>query len=419
MKLPGTKSKKLFKKFDALVSNGVGRIAPFFVQSGKGSYLKDVDGNRYLDFSSGISATNLGHSPPSILKAIQKASKKFLHTCFLVAPYENYLTLAEELHRITPGKFPKKTFLATTGAEAVENAIKIARKYTGRTEIISFKQGFHGRTLLALSLIAKEKPYKEGFGPFLPGIHQFEYPDRDESTNALFQKLKKINPKKVAAVIIEPIAGEGGFLIAQDHALKGLQKFCRKNRIVFIVDEVQTGFCRTGKWFASEWSGITPDLIVLAKSIASGLPLSAVVGKKEIMDSVQRNGIGGTFNGNPICVEVAIATIKEMKRLNLEKRSIKMGKIMEHAFQEIARKSPFVKEARGLGMMHALELDTSDRTKNLIKMMAEHGLLALPCGFHSNVIRFLPSLTISKKEFQKSLKIIKNTLMNFLTAEGV
>lgn len=411
MKLPGKKSKKLFKKFDTLVSNGVGRVAPFFVSSGKGAYLKDVDGNEYLDFSSGISSTNLGHSPAPILKAIQKASKKFLHTCFLVAPYESYLRLAEELHRITPGKFPKKTFLATTGAEAVENAIKIVRKYTGRTEIISFKQGFHGRTLLALSLIAKEKPYKGGFGPFLPGVHQFEYPDRDESTDALFQKLKKINSKKAAAVIIEPIAGEGGFLVAQNRAIQGLQKFCRKNKIVFIVDEVQTGFCRTGKWFASEWSGITPDLIVLAKSIASGLPLSAVVGRKEIIDSVQPNGIGGTFNGNPVCVEAAIATIKEMKRFNLEKRSLKMGKIMERAFLEIAEKSPFVKEARGRGMMRALELDTPDRIKNLIKTMAEHGLLALPCGFHGNVIRFLPPLTISEKDLQKGLKIIEEVML--------
>lgn len=411
MKLPGKNSKKLFKKFSALVSNGVGRVAPFFVASGKGAYLKDVDGNRYIDFSSGISATNLGHCPPAILKTIQKASKKFLHTCFLVAPYENYLTLAYELHKITPGKFPKKTFLATTGAEAVENAIKIARKYTGRTDIISFKQGFHGRTLLALSLIAKEKPYKEGFGPFLPRIHQFEYPDHDKSTNALFQKLKKINPKKVAALIIEPIAGEGGFLVAQNQALQGLQKFCRENKIVFIVDEVQTGYCRTGKWFACEWSGITPDLIVLAKSIASGLPLSAVVGKKEIMDSIQPNGIGGTFNGNPLSVAAAITTIKEMKRLHLEKRSLKMGKIMEQALREIAEKSPFVKEARGKGMMCALELDTSYRTKNLINSMEEHGLLALPCGFHGNVIRFLPPLIISEKDLRQGLRIIENIIM--------
>lgn len=452
------KTKILFQKLKKLIPRGIGEPLPLFVKSASGTQITDVRGKQFIDFTSGISATNLGHANKKVIQAIKAQAEKFLHTCFLVAPYENYLQLAEELHKLTPGKFAKKTFLANSGAEAVENAIKIARAYTSRPAIVSFTHGFHGRTLLALSLTSKVKPYKFGFGPFAPEIYHLEYPyayrrpahcqTKDEYIDYLLKQIEEeffigtVDPQHIAAVIIEPIAGEGGFIVAPDRYMRGLAKICKKYGIVLIVDEVQTGFGRTGKWFASEWSGITPDIIVLAKSLASGMPLSAVVGRREIMDSVQPGGLGGTFGGNPVCIAAALATIKEMKRLNLPERGLEVGKIIEHEFKKLERESPIVGEARGRGAMWALEIvkkstgnkcvaDATDRahswtntccaenapaspdparTKNLIKRLAAKGVLVLSAGLLGNDLRILPPLTINEKELREGLSAIKKEI---------
>lgn len=427
-------SRKLFQKYRRLIPKGVSHAVPFFVSRAKGATVIDVDGNRYIDFTSGISAVNLGHTPLPVTRAIQKQAEKFLHTCFLVAPYENYLKLVEELHKLTPGKFAKKTFLANSGAEAVENAVKIARRFTGRHAIVAFTHGFHGRTLLTLSLTSKVKPYKFGFGPFAPEIYHLEYPysyrrpahcqTEDEYVDYLLMQVEEeffhgiVDPEHIAAFIIEPITGEGGFIVAPDRYLQGLAKICKKYGIVLVVDEVQTGFGRTGKWFACEWSGITPDIIVLGKSIASGMPLSAVVGRKEIMDSVQEGGLGGTFGGNPVCVEAALTTIKEMKRLNLPQKALAIGKEIEKVFKMLEQASPVVGEARGRGAMWALEIVKGKTTKpnpktakKLIHKMIDSGLIVLTSGVLENDIRVLPPLTINQGELKKGLRIIKNCVL--------
>lgn len=431
------KTKELFRKMQRLVSKGIGQTLPLFVKSAKGAIVTDVDGRRFIDFTSGISAINLGHTNKKVVRAITAQAKKFLHTAFMVAPYELYLQVAEELVKLTPGKFPKKVFFANSGAEAVENAVKIARKFTGRPAIVSFTHGFHGRTLLTLSLTSKVKPYKFGFGPFAPEIYHLEYPysyrrpahcqTEDEYVEVLLRSIETeffkgvVDPEHIAAIIIEPVAGEGGFIVAPQRYLQGLAKICKKYGILFIADEVQTGFGRTGKWFACEHSGITPDILVLAKSLASGMPLSAVVGRSEIMDSVQSGGLGGTFGGNPVCLAAALATIKEMKRLDLPAKARKIGEIIKESFFYMQHASRVVGQARGLGAMWALEIVKNKKTrepdaklvKKLNQKIFENGVMVLSAGILGNDLRILPPLTISTKELSKGLKIIYETLRKF------
>lgn len=429
------KTKKLFKKFKKLVPKGIGEPLPLFVKSAKGAVITDVDGRRFIDFTSGISTVNLGHANKKVVQAIGSQAKKFLHTFFSNAPYELYLQVAEELTKLTPGKHPKKVFFANSGAEAVENAIKIARRYTGRPAIVSFTHGFHGRTLLTLSLTSKVKPYKFGFGPFVPEIYHLPYPysyrrpshcqTEDDYINTLLRSVEEefftgvVDPEHIAAVIIEPIAGEGGFIVAPPRYLQGLAKICKKYGILFIADEVQTGFGRTGKWFACEHSGITPDIMVLAKSLASGMPLSAVIGKREIMDSVQPGGLGGTFGGNPVCLAAAKTTLEEMQRLDLPKRAREIGKIIGKIFFDMQQASPAVGEARGLGAMWALEIVKNKRTrepdaklaKKLIRRIFDSGILILGAGILGNDLRALPPLTITDRELDQALMTIKKCIL--------
>lgn len=417
---------------------GIGEPLPLFVKSAKGAIIIDVEGRRFIDFTSGISTVNLGHANKKVVQAIRDQAGKFLHTAFMVAPYELYFQVAQELTKLTPGKFAKKVFFANSGAEAVENAVKIARKFTNRPAIVSFTHGFHGRTLLALSLTSKVKPYKFGFGPFAPEIYHLEYPysyrrpahcqTEDEYIDTLLRSVEEeffkgvVDPEHIAAVIIEPVAGEGGFIVAPPRYLQGLAKICKKYGILLIVDEVQTGFGRTGKWFACEWSGVTPDLLVCAKSIASGMPLSAVVGRREIMDSVQPGGLGGTFGGNPICLAAALATIKEMKRLNLPKRAREIGEEIEKVFKYLERTPPsascVVGEARGLGAMWALEIVKNKRTrepdaklaKKLIRRLFDSGVMILGAGILGNDLRVMPPLTIQESDLKKGLNIINSLI---------
>lgn len=416
-----------------LVPRGIGKPLPLFVKSAKGAVITDIEGRRFIDFTSGISAVNLGHANKKVVRAIQAQAEKFLHTFFSNAPYKLYLQVAEALTKLTPGKHPKKVFFANSGAEAVENAVKIARRATGRPAIVSFTHGFHGRTLLTLSLTSKVNPYKFGFGPFAPEIYHLEYPyfyrrpahcqTENEYVDYLLRQIKEeffkgvVDPQHIAAIIIEPVAGEGGFIVAPPRYLQGLAKICKKYGILFIADEVQTGFGRTGKWFACDWSGVVPDLLICAKSIASGMPLSAVVGRKEIMDSVQPGGLGGTFGGNPVCLAAALATIKEMKRLNVPALARKIGEKIEKTFFDMQQASPVVGEARGLGAMWALEMVKNKKTKEpdakltkrLIRKMFDSGLLVLSAGILGNDIRLLPPLTISENDLKYGLTIIKTT----------
>lgn len=407
---------------------------PLFVKNARGAIITDVEGRRFIDFTSGISAVNLGHAPAAVVHAIQKQAEKFLHTCFLVSPYELYLDVAEELVKFTPGKFSKKVFFANSGAEAVENAVKIARKFTGRPAIVSFTHGFHGRTFLALSLTSKVKPYKFGFGPFAPEIYKLPYPysyrrpahcqTEDEYVNFLLGQIEEeffkgvVDPEHIAAVIIEPVAGEGGFIVAPPRYLKGLAKICKKYGILFIADEIQTGFGRTGKWFACEWSGVVPDILICAKSIASGMPLSAVVGRRAIMDSVQPGGLGGTFGGNPVCLAAAKATLMQMKRLNIPDKACMIGKKIEKIFKELEYTSKVVGEARGMGAMWALEIvkDKKTRepdtalTKKLARKIFDDGVMILSAGILGNDLRMLCPLTIKDADLTKGLQAIQNNI---------
>lgn len=418
-----------------LVPVGIGETKQLFVKRAHGAIITDVEGHRFIDFTSGISAVNLGHTPVSVVRAIQKQAEKFLHTAFMVAPYELYLDVAKTLTELTPGKFAKKVFFANSGAEAVENAVKIARKFTGRPAIVSFTHGFHGRTLLALSLTSKVKPYKYGFGPFAPEIYRLPYPyfyrrpahcqTEDEYVDFLLGQIETeffngvVDPEHIAAIIIEPVAGEGGFIVAPPRYLKGLARICKKYGILLIMDEVQTGFGRTGKWFACEWSDVEPDILVCAKSIASGMPLSAVVGRRAIMDSVQPGGLGGTFGGNPVCLAAAKATLAEMQRLNLPKKALTIGEIIKKAFFDMQQASPAVGEARGLGAMWALEIvkdkktrePDAELTKKLARRIFDDGVIMLSTGILGNDLRMLCPLTIKDAELQKGLRIIQNNLL--------
>lgn len=429
-----TKTKKLFQKFNSLIPSGIGETFPLFVKKALGSIVIDIEGREFIDFTSGISAVNLGHANKKVVQAIKEQAGRFLHTCFLVAPYELYLQVAQELIKLTPGKFQKKVFFANSGAEAVENAVKIARKATGRPGIVCYTNAFHGRTLLALSLTSKVQPYKEDFGPFAPEIYRLPYPAysfcQTKCQTAKFhaEKLLRqieneffknvIDPGHIAAIIIEPVLGEGGFYVCPPAYLQGLSKICKKYGILFIVDEIQTGFGRTGKWFSCEHSGVAPDILVCAKSIASGMPLSAVIGRREIMDSVQPGGLGGTFGGNPVCLAASLATLQEMQHFSLPKKAQKIGKKIEQVFKNLEKKSQIVGEARGIGAMWALEIVKDKKTREPDEKLAkklkaeifEKGVLILTAGMDGNVLRMLCPLTIREEELQKGLEIIKKVI---------
>jgi 4-aminobutyrate aminotransferase / (S)-3-amino-2-methylpropionate transaminase / 5-aminovalerate transaminase len=400
----------------------------------------DVDGNVFLDFAGAIGTLNAGHCPPEVVEAVQKQAEQYIHASFHVAMYEPYIALAEKLASLTPGSFAKKTILLSSGAEAVENAVKIARKYTGKPGIVSFTRGFHGRTLLGMSLTSKVKPYKFQMGPFAPATYKAMYPyplyrpeDMTEDRYALFcveqfedLLLTEAAPEELAAVIMEPVQGEGGFIVPPAAFVKGVYEICRKNNILFIADEIQTGFGRTGTMFASEQFGIEPDMITMSKSLAAGVPISAVTGRAEVMDAPNPGEIGGTYGGSPLGCAAALAVIEKMERENLSARAQRIGEIIQNHFKVMSTKFPIIADVRGMGAMCAVEfLDPATRkplkqfVASLVKASYEAGVILLSAGVHGNVIRFLTPLVITDDQLEEGLDIIAESIGRLAQNESV
>ncbi len=427
--VPGPKSQELMKRREAAVPRGIAHGTPIFAARAEGAVLEDVDGNRFIDFAGGIGCNNAGHRAPRVVAAIREQVDAFLHTCFSVAPYEKYIAVAEKLNAITPGTFAKKTILVNSGAEAVENAIKIARFYTRRPAIICFEDAFHGRTMLTMSLTSKTHPYKAGFEPFAADIYRIpyaycyrcsyslKYPACDVfCARHLEDTFKRVvAAEAVAAVIAEPVLGEGGFVAPPPEFFGFVQDICRKHEILFIADEVQTGFGRTGAMFASERYGIIPDMLVSAKSIAGGLPLAAVTGRAEIMDAPGAGGLGGTFGGNPVACAAALAAIETIERENLSARAIKLGEKFEARARDWRSRFPLVGDARGLGAMRAIELvrpgegrePAKRETEQIIRHCYQHGLIVLSAGTYGNVVRLLVPLVVTDEQFDEGLEILE------------
>ncbi|MDD3224556.1 MAG: 4-aminobutyrate--2-oxoglutarate transaminase [Clostridium sp.] len=430
--VPGPKSKELIKKRDKFVAKGVGCSAPVFVDEAKGALIKDIDGNVFVDFAGAIGVQNVGHRDDEVVKAVKAQLDKYIHPSFHVNMYEPYVKLAEKLVEVTPGDYPKKALFLNSGAEAVENAIKIARAYTKKSGIISLNGSFHGRTNLTMSITSKYKPYKNGFGPFSTETYKTEmaycyrcplgckYP---ECKVACAQKLRTmlktvISKDMIACLIAEPVQGEGGFVVPPKEYFKMLQEICNENNIVFIIDEVQAGFARTGTLFAHEHFDVDADLITMSKSIADGVPLSAVVGKAEIMDAACVGGIGGTYGGSPLGCVAALKVIEKIEKEKLCDRSNEMGSYIKKRLNEMKEKYQVIGDVRGLGSMIGLEFvkdrDTKEPNAELVKRIIgncfKHGVIFLNAGILGNVIRFLPPLVMTKQQLDYGLDTLENAI---------
>jgi 4-aminobutyrate aminotransferase / (S)-3-amino-2-methylpropionate transaminase / 5-aminovalerate transaminase len=407
------------------VPRGVSNSLAVYAERAANAELWDVEGRRYIDFASGISVLNTGHVHPRVRDAIARQLEKFTHTCFQVTPYESYIALAEALNALAPGASPKKTIFLSTGAEAVENAIKIARYHTRRSAVIAFVGGFHGRTLACISLTGKVQPYKTGFGPMLPEIYHLPFPmpyhgvTVEQSLQALEQLFKAdVDPARVAAIIIEPVLGEGGFYAAPPELLRRLRALCDTHGIVMIADEIQSGFGRTGRMFAIEHTGVEPDLITIAKSVAGGVPLSAVIGKADIMDSPPPGGLGGTYAGSPLGCAAGLAVLEVMRDEQLLTRAQEIGRFMSSRLKGLQVRFPCVGEVRALGAMVAVELvkngradaPDADLTRALVQAAGRRGLIILSCGLYSNVIRFLAPLTIPDALLKEGFRLFEQAL---------
>jgi 4-aminobutyrate aminotransferase / (S)-3-amino-2-methylpropionate transaminase / 5-aminovalerate transaminase len=439
--IPGPKSKELMRRREASVPRGVAHATPIFAARAEGAMLEDVDGNRFLDFAGGIGVLNVGHRAPRVVAALREQIDAFLHTCFSVAPYEKYIALAEKLNSLTPGRFAKKTLLVNSGAEAIENAAKIAKCYTKRPALIAFEDAFHGRTMMAMSLTSKTHPYKAGFEPFATDVYRIPYAYCYRCSYGLSYPSCKVfcahhledtfkrvvAAESVAAVAVEPILGEGGFVTPPREFYTVLQDICKKHGILFIADEVQTGFCRTGSMFASEHFGIVPDLLISAKSIAAGLPLAAVTGRADVMDAPGVGGLGGTYGGNPLACAAALASIETMERENLNARAMKLGDVFEARAKEWQKRWPIIGESRGLGAMRALELVKSretrepakQETEDVLKFCRERGLIVLSAGTYGNVIRLLVPLVITDEQFDEGLAILEAAIAHVTESHSV
>lgn len=427
--IPGPKSQALSARRSNAVPRGLSHATPIYVGRAEGAMLDDVDGNRYIDFAGGIGCLNTGHRAPGVITAIERQLDKFLHTCVQVTPYESYVRLAERLNQVTPGNFAKKTLFVNTGAEAVENAVKIARAATGRPGIIAFEDAFHGRTMMALSLTSKTHPYKAGFQPF-PGevyripyaycyrcSYSLTYPSCDlYCARHLEDTFKRVVAHEgVAAVIAEPVLGEGGFVAPPLDYFRTLIEICHKYGVLFIADEVQSGFGRTGALFASEHYGIEPDIIVTAKSIGGGLPLAAITGRSEIMDAPGPGGLGGTFAGNPVACEAALAVLDMFEQQDLNARANELGDHFQKRAREWKKRWPLIGEVRGLGAMQAIELVQSpdkrepapEETKQITKYCYEHGVITISAGSYGNVIRLLMPLVITDAQMDEALDVLE------------
>ncbi len=413
------KNTKLQERKAKVFARGQGNAYPIYIEKAKNAEVWDVEGNRFIDFGSGIAVCNTGHSHPKIIEAVKAQIENFSHTCFTVTPYEVGVELAEKLTKVAPGETEKKAMFVTTGAEAVENCVKIARAHTGRRGIIAFNGGFHGRTNMTMALTGKTMPYKKGFGPFPAEIYHLPYPTSFNGTSVkdtltALKNLFKVDilAEDVAAIIIEPIQGEGGFYQTPVELLQELRKICDENGIVLIIDEIQTGFARTGKMFNIEYAGIEPDLMTMAKGIAGGYPLSGVVGKAEIMDSAIPGGLGGTYGGSPVGCAAGLAVLEIIEEEDLINRANQIGDIFNKRLNELKAQFPdLICDVRNKGAMIALELmkdgdfekPNAELTKALTAKASEYGLILLACGFNANVIRFLPALTISDETVNEGI----------------
>ncbi|HUI04726.1 MAG TPA: 4-aminobutyrate--2-oxoglutarate transaminase [Acidimicrobiales bacterium] len=419
--IPGPRSRALMERRRAAVPAGVGTTLGIFVARAAGGIVEDVDGNRLIDFASGISVTNVGNSAPRVVHAVQEQVACFTHTCFQVVPYEGYVAVCERLNALTPGDHAKRSLLVNSGAEAVENAVKVARYATGRPGVVAFDHGFHGRTLLGMSLTGKEMPYKEGFGPFPPEVLRAPYSDPFRGTGTLAETVEALDAAAsrypVACVVVEPVAGEGGFVVPAPGWLAGVAAWCRDNGALVVADEIQSGFGRTGAWFACEHEGVVPDLVTTAKSLGGGLPIGGVTGRAEIMDAVHAGGLGGTFGGNPLSCAAALAAIDTMEADGLVERAGAMGETMLAKLESMAAAHAVVGEARGRGAMVAIELVRDDgvtpnpeATKALAGACHARGLLVLTAGTYGNVLRLLPPLVIPDDLLEEGLGIIDEAL---------
>ncbi|GAW93023.1 4-aminobutyrate--2-oxoglutarate transaminase [Calderihabitans maritimus] len=432
--IPGPKSRELMELRQQYVARGPFNVTPIFAEAATGALITDVDGNEFIDFAGGIGVINVGHCPDEVVSAVKAQAEKYIHTCFHVAMYEPYVRLAEKLAQITPGDFPKKTMLANSGAEAVENAVKIARKYSKRTGIISLECAFHGRTLMAMTLTSKVKPYKFGFGPFAPDVYKIpsaycyrcsfnsSYPGCGMHCVERLERffISEYPAENVAALICEPVQGEGGFIVPPKEFISGIKSICEKYDILFISDEVQTGFARTGRMFAIEHFEVEPDLITMSKSIAAGMPLSAVTGRAEIMDAPAPGEIGGTFGGNPLSCVAALEVINKIERENLTDRAKQIGARKIEKLKAMQEKYPVIGDVRGLGAMVAIELVKNRKTKEpdkettgkLVVECYRRGLIVMSAGIYGNVLRFLTPLVITDEQLDEGLNILEEAFAN-------
>src|SRR5205809_4634800 len=430
--VPGPKSKALADRRLRAVPRGLAHATPVYVAKAQDAVLEDVDGNRYIDFAGGIGCNNVGHRRPSVLSAIREQLDRFLHACVQVAPYESYVRLAERMNELTPGKFPKKTLFVNSGAEAIENAVKIARVHTGRPGVIAFEDAFHGRTMMTLALTSKTHPYKAGFAPFPSDVYRipyaycyrFSYSLRYLSCDVFCASHREdtfkrvVAAEEVAAVIAEPVLGEGGFVVPPKEFFRILIDICHNHGVLFIADEVQSGFGRTGKLFASEHYGIEPDIVVTAKSLGGGLPLAAVTGRAEIMDAPGPGGLGGTFAGNPLSCAAALAVLDIFEHENLLERANALGNRFQKRAREWQERWPMIGDVRGLGAMQAIELVQSpekrepaaDEANQIVQYCYEHGLIVLSAGSYSNVIRVLVPLVATDAQMDEGLDVLEAAL---------
>jgi 4-aminobutyrate aminotransferase/(S)-3-amino-2-methylpropionate transaminase len=425
--IPGPRSADLQARRTAAVAAGVGSVLPVYVTEAGGGIVVDVDGNQLIDFGSGIAVTSVGNAAPAVVAGVQAQVEAFTHTCFMVTPYDGYVDVCEALAELTPGDHAKKSALFNSGAEAVENAVKIARVATGKDAVAVFDHAYHGRTNLTMALTAKNMPYKQGFGPFageiyrVPMAYPLRWPGGPRACEAEALDVVKslvhtqVGEQNVAAVIIEPIQGEGGFIVPPEGFLAGLAEFCKEHGIVFIADEIQSGFCRTGDWFASEHEGVVPDLVTTAKGIAGGLPLAAVTGRAEIMDAVHPGGLGGTYGGNPVACAAALGAIETMAAQDLAGKARRIGEVMLPRLCKLAEAHPVIAEVRGRGAMIAVELTTPGTlepdpasTAAVAAFCHSRGLVVLTCGTFGNVLRFLPPLVIGEDLLEEGLGILED-----------
>jgi len=416
--VPGPNSQALMARRSAALPTAVGTTLPVFAARGSGGIVEDVDGNRFIDLAAGIAVTTVGSAAPRVVAAVTEQVERFTHTCFQVTPYESYVEVCERLNALTPGDHDKRSYLVNSGAEAVENTVKIARYVTGRDAVVAFDHGFHGRTLLGMSLTGKVMPYKQGFGPFAPEVYRAQYSYPFRGTGDLASTLafldKTVGATNIACIVVEPIAGEGGFIVPEPGWLNGLANWCHDNGALLVADEVQTGIARTGAWFACEHEGVVPDLVATAKGLGGGLPIAGVTARAELVDQVHAGGLGGTFGGNPLSCAAALAAIETIEADGLLERATAIGTSMTSRLQTLAASYPAIGEVRGRGAMIAIELvgadgitPDADLTKRVAAACHADGVLVLTAGSYGNVLRFLPPLVISDELLDDALGVLE------------